>query len=319
MANLSFNEFLVVQKVDAYPELRGIGIYAVDERSQQSRVLRSPQNPFITCALIMEINVVQKKSEVSGFITKIKKEALGEKTGALKPLYKELASAGINCTSAFMSGSVVLGSAAAAAPSGGTSLVVTVLSWTAFVTSAAQCVDSATRSAVALTDLYKHGRTREEIETLSKWDDNAVYSKTMYVVEGIGDVASVASLSMYARSFGLRAERDSLKLMQNMKGSKQLASFRDRFGTTSVFRTPKENEAILKMMEVHRKGVGERVFKKMLRENKTKLSELTMKKFLGDVGKGVIEKSTNIVDYVAETSFENNKTIEVNFHFIQIN
>ncbi len=319
MANTSFNEFLVIQKVDTYPELRGIGIYLIDERSHQSRVLRSPQNPFVTCALIMEINIVQKKSDTTGFIKKIKKEALGERTGALKPLYKELASAGINCTSAFVSGGVVFGSAATALPSGGTSLVVTVLSWTTFITSTAQCVDSATRSAVAINDLYQQGRTREEIETLSKWDNNAVYSKTKYGVEMAGNVASLVSLLSYARSIGLNAERNSLKYIQSLKGSKRLTPFRNKFGNTSIFRTPKENEAILKMLEVQRKGVGGRLLKKMLKANSTQLSELTMKNFLKDVGIAVFEKTTNIADYAIQTSFEDDKTIEVNFHFIQIN
>jgi hypothetical protein len=320
MQSQYINGFQIIKSVDQIPEIRGIGIYLVNDVSQQCSVLRPAQNTLINCALVIEINVVQKRNNFSSMITAVKTEMLNEKTGALKPFYKELGSMALNCSAAYASGTLVLGSAAAAVPSAGASLVVTVLSWTAFVTSAAECVDSGIRSVVVVKDLFEQGKTRSEIETLERWDKNTYYTTSMDAIGKVGTVASVTSLGLDVskRVISLKADKLALSQMQKMKGGARLEPFRQRFGSTSIFRNKAENEAIAKALEAHRKGVGDRIIKKMLQSNKKQITELTLKKFLTDIKEIIKDNFVDMTNYATKQYFERNKTLEVNCHFVEI-
>lgn len=101
-------------------------------------------------------------------------------------LTRELVGAGVNCGMTVVSAVGVAGAGALEAPSGGTSTVLLVLAWSGMISSGVQCVNGVARSAQAI---WNPGGM-----TLSEWDQNTLYSKTMLVVDAVGVVSSVAAI-----------------------------------------------------------------------------------------------------------------------------
>lgn len=102
----------------------------------------------------------------------------------------------INCTAAVVAGLVTFGSGAASPFSGGTSLAITVVSYSATLATGSACAVSAVRTINSLT--------RPEIN--DKWDNSPAYQTTMTVLDGVSLLGVGASLT---------AAGKVLKIMKN--------------------------------------------------------------------------------------------------------
>lgn len=128
------------RKVDVIPELRGAGVAYVGDRA--SIVMR----PSVHTSGLQTFVILAEADARDGVPS----------SGGTNPppsLTAELIGLGLNCGSAVLAWSVVVGSGAAVPITGGASAAVTVLSWGATAASTAQCFNSVVRSVdVAVND-----------------------------------------------------------------------------------------------------------------------------------------------------------------------
>ncbi|MGH9594626.1 MAG: hypothetical protein ACRD5L_16165, partial [Bryobacteraceae bacterium] len=127
-------------------------------------------------------------------------------------MWAEFAGAGLNCGFAVVSGTGVIGSAAAEIPSAGTSTFVLVVAWTGFATSSLQCVNAIVRSVAAVA--------HPDSDSISRWDESRIYSIGFLIVDALGVVSAIASMRPALKTLiavlrtkgGLMATEDLLKL-----------------------------------------------------------------------------------------------------------
>ena len=100
---------------------------------------------------------------------------------------REAIGAGLNCGLMAISFVGVVASGAAAAPSGGSSLLAGAIAWTGLVTGSIQCGDSLSRLWVATQ--------RPDSDSLDRADQNPIYSGYRRGVAGLGAAAGGAGLA----------------------------------------------------------------------------------------------------------------------------
>jgi len=104
----------------------------------------------------------------------------------------ELIGAGLSCGLTVVSAIGVIGGAAAEVPTAGASTFLVVASWVGLTTGAIQCANGLVRlGAIA---------ANPDGATLTEWDSNRVYTRTIFVVYAIGVATGVASLPFAARN-----------------------------------------------------------------------------------------------------------------------
>jgi hypothetical protein len=133
-------------------------------------------------------------------------------------IWSELVGAGLNCGFAVVSGVGVLGGAAAEVPSGGTSTFLVVVAWAGFATSSVQCINGVVRTVEAATN--------PDSDSISRWDQNKIYTISFLVVDAIGVGAGLASLgpnvknllAVLERRGGLKSAEELAKMGRDARG-----------------------------------------------------------------------------------------------------
>lgn len=98
----------------------------------------------------------------------------------------ELKGLGLNLGFTVLSFFGIIGSAAAEVPSAGTSTFLLIASWTGFVTSGSQTVNSAVRTYQVLFD--------GDSNSLQIWDDDQIYSTSFLIIDALGVLSAVATI-----------------------------------------------------------------------------------------------------------------------------
>jgi hypothetical protein len=126
-----FNRFF--RKLDAIPELRGAGVAYVGDRA--STVMRPSVHTsgLLTYVILSEVDDDEKIAPIAG-------------TSPPPSLGAELVGLGLNCGSAVLAWSVVVGSTAAVPITGGSSLALTAIVYGATGASTLQCANSILRA-----------------------------------------------------------------------------------------------------------------------------------------------------------------------------
>ena len=171
-------------------------------------------------------------------------------------IWSEFAGAGLNCGFAVISGVGVVGSAAAEVPSGGSSTFLLVVAWTGLATSSVQCINGIVRTVEAA----RH----PDSDSISRWDQNKVYTVSFLIVDAIGVGAGLASLgpnvknllAVLERRGGLASGEALAKMSRDARGKAIQAALQQ------ARRNP-ESAKILD--EALREALGGRVIRRVAR------------------------------------------------------
>ena len=167
----------------------------------------------------------------------------------------ELAGAGLSCTLAVASGFAVFGSAAAAVPTGGTSIFVTAVAWTGLVTSGLQCINGAVRTYEAYSN--------PESSSLEQWDSNFWYDNTFKIIDGLGIISGVASIGVAAKTvkamLTLKGGLPSESVLSAMTNAQRVAAFRE--AVRRVSQNPSNAAEFSNLLKGMRPGLAKKILK----------------------------------------------------------
>jgi len=194
----------LLKEIDARPGITGAGVIYFDGLNVAT--IRE----FQPICQIKPVHIVIR-SVSSGLVssTQPMTQHLNQQNKPMYSALREAGSMGLACGAAVLGWVVVLGSGAAAIPTGGVSTAVTVLAFSAAAASTTQCVAGIARTAIVLAD---------KDEWLYWLDSEAWYQKTMIAL----DVVSLAGATA--------AVAASIKTLQLLKAT----------GTSSVIRALKQ-------------------------------------------------------------------------------
>lgn len=326
MAAFELEDFLLIRKVDSYSEIRGIPIYVYDDRRMQCRVIRNNAQSFTSnIVLLVEIKVIKGILERTSFhLKELTKPLFNENTGALKPLYSELVSAGLSCSSTVGSMGVTAGSAAAGFETFGATWAITAVSWVNLTTSAALCGNDLGRLKIALGDAFKHKKVRDDIEELAMLDNSDAYTTTKNVVEVVNLAASLKSTAKYAFKKPLQASYTELKYIRKMKGAKRLEPLKTELEKFKFINTKKFEDTAQGIMAKKGMGVGNSEMDKLIKLRKAHLNQLNFKNlqkdFIKDFKGILVDKIKGAAPDIIKgvNNFLNEETTVVTFHFVEI-
>ncbi len=190
----------MVARIHSFPELNGclIGF----QGNNQSRVLHPGFCATPNSARVIVV-IEEAMFEDAAIVEEMQRwanSASGSPPNAPNPsvvtnrsrLGPELIGAGLSCGLTVVSAIGVIGGAAAEVPTAGASTFLVVASWVGLTTGAIQCANGLVRlGAIA---------ANPDGATLTEWDSNRIYTRTIFVVDAIGVATGVASLPFAARN-----------------------------------------------------------------------------------------------------------------------
>ncbi|MBV1881907.1 MAG: hypothetical protein KUG82_09755 [Pseudomonadales bacterium] len=168
-----------------------------------SQIIREPSACFSDTNYIVVVVQVNEEKESSIDYTN---------------MWDELGLAGINCTAAVVAGVVTFGSGAASPFTGGTSLALTAVSYSATIATGTACAVSAIRTINSLTN--------PEINEV--WDNSTAYQTSMTIIDGVSllgvgaSVAATVKVMKILKQAGVSI-RSATTGAVNRAGRKQLA------------------------------------------------------------------------------------------------
>jgi hypothetical protein len=190
----------MVARIHSFPELEGCVIGF--QGNNQSRVLHpgysaTPNSArvivvieeamFNDVAIIEEMN--RWANSPAGSPADLPSPSVVTNRSRLGP---ELIGAGLSCGLTVVSAIGVIGGAAAEVPTAGASTFLIVASWVGLTTGGIQCVNGLVRVGAIVAN--------PDGATLTEWDNNKAYTRTIFVVDAIGVASGVASLPFAARN-----------------------------------------------------------------------------------------------------------------------